>query len=174
VGGLVTPAYEIDVDPAKLAASGLTLDDVIATVGADNARVPGGTVYEANRQTTVDIRGDIQNIGTVASLPIQTSSGGSAASTSGASGTTGATSTYEDGLAGLPGTVDTWTASNAVLRIEDVAKVIAGYEPRQQYAQISGRRDSSSRFKGLQRERDRRVERGLGGAAPDRAAVPRH
>ena len=139
VGGLVTPAYEIDVDPAKLAASGLTLDDVIATVGADNARVPGGTVYEANRQTTVDIRGDIQNIGTVASLPIQTSSGGSAASTSGASGTTGATSTYEDGLAGLPGTVDTWTASNAVLRIEDVAKVIAGYEPRQQYAQISGR-----------------------------------
>jgi hydrophobic/amphiphilic exporter-1 (mainly G- bacteria), HAE1 family len=138
VGGLVTPAYEIDVDPAKLAASGLTLNDVITTVGTDNTRVPGGTVYEPNRQTTVDVRGDIQNISTVASLPIQTSSG-AATSTTGATGTAGATATYQDGLAGLPGSVDTWTASNAVRRIEDVANVIAGYEPRQQYAQISGR-----------------------------------
>ena len=139
VAGLVTPAYEIDVDPAKLAASGLTLDDVIATVGDDNARVPGGTVYESNRQTTVDVRGDIQDISTVAQLPIQSASGGSTASTTGATGAAGATATYQDGLAGLPGSVDTWTASNAVRRIEDVANVIAGYEPRQQYAQISGR-----------------------------------
>lgn len=139
VGGLVTPAYEIDVDPAKLAASGLTLDDVITTIGDDNARVPGGTVYEPNRQTTIDVRGDIQDIKTVAALPIQSASGGSTASTVGATGTAGATATYLDGLAGLPGGVDTWTASNAVRRIEDVANVIAGYEPRQQYAQISGR-----------------------------------
>jgi HAE1 family hydrophobic/amphiphilic exporter-1 len=138
VGGLVTPAYEINVDPAKLAASGLTLDDVITTVGADNSRVPGGTVYEPNRQTTIDVRGDIQNVSTVASLPIQTATGTSTSAT-GATGTAGATSTYLDGLAGLPGGVDTWTASNAVRRIEDVANVIAGYEPRQQYAQISGR-----------------------------------
>ena len=139
VAGLVTPAYEIDVDPAKLAASGLTLDDVIATIGEDNARVPGGTVYEANRQTTIDVRGDIQNIDTVAKLPIQSASGGSTASTTGATGSAGATATYQDGLAGLPGSVDAWTASNAVRRIEDVANVISGYEPRQQYAQISGR-----------------------------------
>jgi hydrophobic/amphiphilic exporter-1 (mainly G- bacteria), HAE1 family len=137
VGGVVTPAYEINVDPAKLAASGLTLDDVIATVGADNERVPGGTVYEANRQTTVDVRGDIQNIATIASLPIQQAAGGSSTATSGS--TPGATATYADGLAGLPGSVDTWTASNAVRRIEDVANVISGYEPRQVYAQISGR-----------------------------------
>jgi HAE1 family hydrophobic/amphiphilic exporter-1 len=137
VGGVVTPAYEINVDPAKLAASGLTLDDVISTVGADNVRVPGGTIYEPNRQTTVDVRGDIQNIDTVAQLPIQQAAGGSSAAASGS--TPGATATYSDGLSGLPGSVDTWTASNAVRRIEDVANVISGYEPRQVYAQISGR-----------------------------------
>jgi HAE1 family hydrophobic/amphiphilic exporter-1 len=137
VGGVVTPAYEINVDPAKLAASGLTLDDVIATVSADNSRVPGGTIYEPNRQTTVDVRGDIQNIDTVAALPIQQAAGGSSAATSGSS--PGATATYANGLNGLPGSVDTWTASNAVRRIEDVANVISGYEPRQVYAQISGR-----------------------------------
>ncbi|HEX8805636.1 MAG TPA: efflux RND transporter permease subunit, partial [Candidatus Aquilonibacter sp.] len=31
VGGLVTPAYEIQIDPAKLAANNLTLNDVINT-----------------------------------------------------------------------------------------------------------------------------------------------
>jgi HAE1 family hydrophobic/amphiphilic exporter-1 len=133
VGGLVTPAYEIDVDPEKLAASGLTLDDVITTVANDNVRVPGGTIYEPNRQTNVDVRGDIQNIDTVAKLPIQSS-----ATTTATSGSAGQTATYTNGLAGLPGTVDPWTASDAVRRIEDVATVIAGYEPRQQYAQING------------------------------------
>ncbi len=39
----------------------------------------------------------------------------------------------------MSGTVDTWTTNDAVRRIEDVATVIAGYEPRQQFAQISGR-----------------------------------
>jgi hydrophobic/amphiphilic exporter-1 (mainly G- bacteria), HAE1 family len=132
VGGLVTPAYEITVDPNKLTAAGLTLNDVITTVGDDNVRVPGGTVYEPNRQTTIDVRGDIQNVDTVARLPIQSS----AVTTT---TTTNQTATYTDGLAGLPGSVDTWTANNAVRRIEDVASVIAGYEPRQQYAQIKGR-----------------------------------
>ncbi len=139
VGGSVTPAYEVDIDPARLAASGLTINDVVATIGADNARVPGGTVYEQNRQTTIDVRGDIQNLNTVESLPIQAASGGATTSTVGATGAAGSTATNLDGLAGLPGSVDTWTASNAVRRIEDVATVISGYEPRQVYAQISGR-----------------------------------
>jgi HAE1 family hydrophobic/amphiphilic exporter-1 len=135
VGGLVTPAYEIDVDPQKLVAAGLTLNDVITTVGDDNVRVPGGTVYEPNRWTNVDVRGDIQNVDTVAKLPIQLSSG---ASTTATTGDAGQTATYTNGIEGLPGTVDTWTASDAVRRIEDVASVIAGYEPRQQYAQVNG------------------------------------
>jgi HAE1 family hydrophobic/amphiphilic exporter-1 len=132
VGGDVTPAYEIEVDPVKLAAAGLTLNDVIATVTNDNQRVPGGIAYEQNRETTIDVRGDVTDIPSVARLPINPPA---------SSSTSSATANGEGlgGLAGLPGAVDPWTATDAVYRIEDVANVIAGYEPRRQYAQIDGK-----------------------------------
>jgi HAE1 family hydrophobic/amphiphilic exporter-1 len=139
VGGDVTPAFEIQVDPNKLESAGLTLDDVISTVTADNQRVPGGIAYEPNRETTIDVRGDITDISTVAKLPILTTG---AASTSAASGSAGSIANGVDagsGASGLPGTIDPWTASNSVRRIEDVATTVAGYEPRRQYAQIGGR-----------------------------------
>jgi HAE1 family hydrophobic/amphiphilic exporter-1 len=129
VGGAVTPAYEIEVDPNKLAAAGLTLGDVMTTVANDNQRVPGGYAYSSNRETSIDVRGDITNVATVARLPIN------AVSTSGTESTPGATGS---GIAALPGSVDPWTSSDAVRRIEDVATVIDGYEPRRQYAQIDG------------------------------------
>ena len=136
VGGDVTPAYEIQVDPIKLAASGLTLDDVISTVTNGNARVPGGFAYESNRETSIDVRGDITNLDTVARLPINVAAG--ATSQSGNGGSTANGQANGAGLLGLPGTVNTWTASDAVRRIADVASAIAGYEPRRQYAQING------------------------------------
>jgi HAE1 family hydrophobic/amphiphilic exporter-1 len=124
VGGDVTPAYEVLVDPARLAAAGATISDVIATVSSDNQRVAGGIAYEPNRETQIDVRGDIQNPDSIAqlSLSVPASSG-----------------TGTGGLAGLPGAVDPWTASNAVPRIADVATVVAGYEPRRQYALIDGK-----------------------------------
>jgi HAE1 family hydrophobic/amphiphilic exporter-1 len=130
VGGAVTPAYEIEVDPNKLAAAGLTLSDVMATVTNDNQRVPGGFAYSPNRETSIDVRGDITNVSTIARLPIN------AVSTSSTESTPGATS---GGIAGLPGSVDPWTSSDAVRRIQDVASVIDGYEPQRQYAQIDGK-----------------------------------
>ena len=132
VGGDVTPAYEIVVDPVKLAAYGLTINDVISTVSTDNQRVPGGIAYESNRETTIDVRGDITSIANVARLPV-TNASSSAASTSVSS------NIGLGGVAGLSGSVDPWTASDAVLRVEDVASVIDGYEPRRQYAQIDGK-----------------------------------
>jgi hydrophobic/amphiphilic exporter-1 (mainly G- bacteria), HAE1 family len=134
VGGVVIPAYEITVDPSRLTANNLTINDVINTVTIDNERVPGGYVYEPNRQTTIDVRGDIQNLSTVRNLPIIP-----AAPTSSESTTAGEVTNYDAGINGLAGTVDPWTASNSVPRIEDVATVTAGNEPRQQYAQINGR-----------------------------------
>ncbi len=133
VGGLVTPAYEILVDPAKLAANNLTLNDVINTVSTNNQRVPGGFAYEPNRQTTIDVRGDITTLQNVRNLPIVVS---------GASQTNaqaGQVANINGGVASLPGQVDPWTASNAVVRIGDVATVTSGYEPRLQIAHISGK-----------------------------------
>jgi HAE1 family hydrophobic/amphiphilic exporter-1 len=138
VGGDVTPAYEIQVDPNRLLSAGLTLDDVISTVAADNERVPGGIAYEPNRETTIDVRGDITDIATVARLPILAAAG----STGTASGAAGSIANGVDagtGTTGLPGTIDPWTASASVRRISDVATTVAGYEPRRQYAQINGK-----------------------------------
>ena len=136
VGGDVTPAYEITVDPAKLVAAGLTLNDVINVVTNDNQRVPGGIAYEPNRETTIDVRGDITDIKTVANLRVTPVTPATAQTT----GSAGAIDPLGlGGTAALPGTVDPWTSADAVRRISDVATVIAGYEPRRQYAQINGK-----------------------------------
>ncbi len=134
VGGVVTPAYEVVVDPARLAAANLTLNDVINTLQSNNQRVPGGYAYEPNRQTTIDIRGDIQSLDSVRNLPIVTSASPALANSTGAQ-----VESYQGGVNALAGVVDPWTASNSVIRIGDVATVTEGYEPRLQYAHISGR-----------------------------------
>ncbi|MGA3038200.1 MAG: efflux RND transporter permease subunit [Vulcanimicrobiaceae bacterium] len=122
VGGDAIPAYEVYADPTKLAARGLTLNDLINTLTNDNQRVPGGIAYAPNRETTIDVRGDITTPNTISNLPVIVSGTGAPA-----------------GLSTLAGGIDTWTASNAITRIGDVASVVAGTEPRRRYAQVNGR-----------------------------------
>ncbi|MBV9699648.1 MAG: efflux RND transporter permease subunit [Candidatus Eremiobacteraeota bacterium] len=137
VGGIVTPAYEVVVDPNRLAAANLTLNDVINTLQTDNQRVPGGFAYEPNRQTTIDIRGDIQSLETVRNLAIIPVGGAAAGTSQNSAGAQ--VQNYNGGTGTLAGAVNQWTASNAVVRVGDVATVTEGYEPRLQYAHISGR-----------------------------------
>jgi hydrophobic/amphiphilic exporter-1 (mainly G- bacteria), HAE1 family len=138
VGGVVTPAYEVVADPTRLAAANLTLNDIINTLQTDNQRVPGGFAYEPNRQTTIDVRGDIQNLDTVRNLAIIPS--GTTATSAPVNNSTGAqVQNYQGGVSALAGVINPWTASNAVVRIGDVATVSEGYEPRLQFAHISGR-----------------------------------
>ena len=71
VGGAVTPAYEIEVDPNKLAAAGLTLSDVMTTVSSDNQRVPGWLrVFVESRDVHRRARRHYRDVATVALLPI--------------------------------------------------------------------------------------------------------
>ncbi|HTU69661.1 MAG TPA: efflux RND transporter permease subunit [Candidatus Baltobacteraceae bacterium] len=134
VGGVVTPAYEVQVDPTKLAANNVTLNDVINTISADNQRVPGGFAYEPNRQTTIEVRGDITSLDQVRNLPIIVSG-----TSTQANELPGQVANINGGLSSLPGEVDPWTASDAVVRVGDVATVTSGYEPRLQVAHISGK-----------------------------------
>ena len=122
VGGDVIPAYEVYVNPAKLAAKNLTLNDIINTVTNDNNRVAGGIAYAPNRETTIDVRGDVTTPSNISNLPVIVT------------GNTG-----QAGLSTLPGAVDTWTASNATPRIGDVATVVAGNEPQRRFAKVEGR-----------------------------------
>jgi hydrophobic/amphiphilic exporter-1 (mainly G- bacteria), HAE1 family len=118
VGGGATPAYEVVVDPQKLAAAYLTLNDVITTIGSSNTRAAGGIAYGRDRQTQIDIRGDISSPQSIAYLPI---------APPGASAVTGTT-----------GATDPWTSAPEVLRIADVASVADSYTPRQLNGFVNG------------------------------------
>jgi HAE1 family hydrophobic/amphiphilic exporter-1 len=66
--GTVTPALEVTVDPQKLSSYGYTPNDVVSAIQANNVRAPGGIVYSGNRETTVDIRGDVTTPQSIADL----------------------------------------------------------------------------------------------------------
>jgi HAE1 family hydrophobic/amphiphilic exporter-1 len=123
-GGQLTPAFEVTVDPARLSANHLTLNDVVSTVSGSNTREPGGIAYEANRETNIDIRGDIITPESILGLAISAPSTGNNGPITGGQAASGA--------------INPFTSAPAVLRVGDVASVIAGYEPRRQFASVNG------------------------------------
>jgi HAE1 family hydrophobic/amphiphilic exporter-1 len=58
--GSVTPALEVLLDPARLSSRGYVPTDVVSAIQANNARDPGGIAYSADRETSLDVRGDVQ------------------------------------------------------------------------------------------------------------------
>ncbi|MBD5604882.1 MAG: efflux RND transporter permease subunit [Candidatus Eremiobacteraeota bacterium] len=112
--GVVTPSIQINVDPRRLTSSGFTLTDIVSSVTNNNVRAPGGILYSPNRETNLDVRGDIQDASTVANLLL---SGGSSSAT---------TST------------DVWSTSQRLYRIGDVANVDDGFETQRVYSYSNG------------------------------------
>jgi HAE1 family hydrophobic/amphiphilic exporter-1 len=117
--GDVTASIQVNVNPQALQSSGFTLTDVINAVANNNVRAPGGIVYSPNRETNLDIRGDITDVPSVASLLLGNST---TASSSGSGG-----STYA------------WSASPRLYRIGDVAAVKDAYETQRVYAYTAGK-----------------------------------
>jgi HAE1 family hydrophobic/amphiphilic exporter-1 len=111
--GTVTPSIQVAVDPQRLSSSGFTLTDVVTAITNNNVRAPGGILYSPNRETNLDVRGDIQDVATVADLLL----GSSAA---GAAGT------------------NAWTAQPRLMRIGDVANVTDAYETQRVFAYSNG------------------------------------
>ena len=96
-----------------LSASGFTLTDIVNAISTNNVRAPGGIAYEPNRETSIDIRGDVQTPPTVANLLLGTS--GSSDSTTSAYGTTA-----------------------RLMKIGDVANVLDTYEPQRVFGYDHG------------------------------------
>ncbi len=113
--GTVTPSIQVNVSPRQLSASGFTLTDIITTITNNNIRAPGGILYSPNRETNIDVRGDIQNVPTVANLLLGTSGGASATSSTNA-----------------------WTTQARLFHIGDVANVQDTYEVQRVYAYSNG------------------------------------
>jgi len=68
--GLVTPSIQVEVDPRKLAAANLAINDIVGAIATSNVRAPGGIVYGKSRETGINIRSDLTGAASVAALPI--------------------------------------------------------------------------------------------------------
>ena len=112
--GAVTPSIQVNVDPKRLASSGATLTDVTSAISSNNVRAPGGIVYGPNRETNVDIRGDVQTPATVADLLLGTGNGSSSSTT------------------------NPWSQSARLMRIGNVANVYEGFETQRVFAYSRG------------------------------------
>ncbi len=111
--GTVTPSIQVAVDPHRLSASGFTLTDVVSTLTNNNVRAPGGILYAPNRETNLDVRGDIQSATSVSSLLLGTSSDAG-------SGT------------------NVWSTQSRLFRVGDVADVTDTYETQRVFAYSGG------------------------------------
>jgi HAE1 family hydrophobic/amphiphilic exporter-1 len=111
--GTVTPSLQVNVDPRSLDASGFTLTDIVTAIANNNVRAPGGILYAPNRETNLDVRGDVQDVPSIAGLLL--GSGGAAA-----------------------GATNPWSAQSRLMRIGDVASVTDTYEPQRVYAYSGG------------------------------------
>ncbi|MBV8149184.1 MAG: efflux RND transporter permease subunit, partial [Candidatus Eremiobacteraeota bacterium] len=118
VNGAVTPSFQVEVNPRALSASGYTLSSIVSAISTNNVRAPGGIAYEPNRETQIDIRGDVQTPATVADLLLGGSPSGSSASSNGSTSPYGTTS--------------------RLMRVGDVARVLDTYEPQRVYGYDHG------------------------------------
>lgn len=116
--GSVTASIQVNVSPRKLQSSGFTLTDVINAVANNNVRAPGGIVYQPDRETNLDIRGDITDVPSVANLLLGNSTTASGSSSS---------------------SVYPWSASARLYRIGDVANVQDTYETQRVFAYTNGK-----------------------------------
>jgi HAE1 family hydrophobic/amphiphilic exporter-1 len=111
--GTVTPSIQVNARPQALSGSGFTLTDIISSITNNNVRAPGGILYAPNRETNLDVRGDIQDVPSVANLLL---SGGASSSSTG----------------------NPWSTQGKLFRIGDVADVRDAYETQRTYAYSDG------------------------------------
>jgi len=112
--GTVTPSIQVNVDPRKLSSSGFTITDIVSSLTNNNVRAPGGILYSANRETNIDVRGDIQNPATVANLLLATSSVPSSSTT------------------------NPFSTQPSLFRVGDVANVTDAFEVQRVFAYSGG------------------------------------
>jgi HAE1 family hydrophobic/amphiphilic exporter-1 len=113
--GVVTPSIQINVNPKRLTASGFTLTDIVSTVTNNNVRAPGGILYSKNRETNLDVRGDIQDASTVSNLLVSASIANPTASDN-----------------------DPWSTQTRLFHVGDVADVTDTYETQRVFQYSNG------------------------------------
>lgn len=116
--GSVTSSIQVNVKPDALRSSGFTLTDVVNAVANNNVRAPGGIVYGPARETTLDVRGDITDVPSVANLLL------------------GNTTTFSSSSSS---SVYPWSAAPRLFRIGDVAAVKDAFQTQRVFAYSQGK-----------------------------------
>jgi hydrophobic/amphiphilic exporter-1 (mainly G- bacteria), HAE1 family len=78
VGGRPREIHVV-IDPARLAARGLTPGDVSAALAGQNLELPAGRILEAGQETVVTTKGAFTNLQDIADAPIATAGGAAGA-----------------------------------------------------------------------------------------------
>jgi len=73
--GIVTPSVQVEVDPKALKDDNVTINDVVDAISVNNVRLPGGILYGSERETGINIRGDITGPSSIANIEIPRSRG---------------------------------------------------------------------------------------------------
>ena len=162
--GVVTPALEVEVDPQKISAANLTLGDVVSAISANNVRAPGGIIYSPSRETSVDVRGDLSTVESVADLLLAATSGTGAATLSGPSGGSAISGPASSSGGSVPGSsastsqaanftsaltrsatatsstsgLNAFSVAPRILRVGDVATIYDSFEPKRSYSYVNG------------------------------------
>ncbi|MGH7716518.1 MAG: efflux RND transporter permease subunit, partial [Vulcanimicrobiaceae bacterium] len=159
--GTVTPAIEVYVDPKTLSSSGFVIGDIVEAISNNNLRAPGGLAYGPDRETSIDVRGDVTDVASVAKLPLYAASAGStgAALLTGPQGGTGlrgigqgapgggASAATSSALAGTSSplsvrqsssttSLNPWSVSQRTVAIGDIATVRDSSEVQRTYSYV--------------------------------------
>jgi hydrophobic/amphiphilic exporter-1 (mainly G- bacteria), HAE1 family len=121
--GTVTPSFEVTISPVQLQGSDFTVNDVVNSIASNNNRLPGGIIYQPNRETLVDVRGDIQTPQSVANLPLLVN---------------GVSTLPPAPSAQAAGPLNPWSSTTNIPRIGNVSTVTDAYEPRRVFAYQGG------------------------------------
>jgi HAE1 family hydrophobic/amphiphilic exporter-1 len=148
--GTVTQALEVTVDPQRLSSYGFTANDVVSAIQSNNVRAPGGIAYSANRETTIDVRGDIQTPPQIADLLLS----GTTTVLLGATSPSGTITQKYTSLSGstnqalalsssatsgaASSTTNPFSAQAQLPRIGDIAKISDSYEPKRVASYVGG------------------------------------
>ncbi|HYD44013.1 MAG TPA: efflux RND transporter permease subunit, partial [Phenylobacterium sp.] len=123
VGGAQNYAMRIWLDPAAMAARGVTVADVEAALAAQNLELPAGSLESADKDFTIRVARNYSTPAQFAQLPITTSGTGSSAT---ASTTPSATQPVSSG-------------ADYVTRLGDVARIEEGPDERRRAFRSNGR-----------------------------------
>ncbi len=74
--GAADEEVRVTVDPAVLAAAGLSVADVSTAIGAADAKVPAGSTRRDGNDLLIEVRGELDSLARVREVPVRSAAGG--------------------------------------------------------------------------------------------------